>query len=140
MEARQGGDGLPAPFTTAPVPVREVAGQLVSLKRIQKTATTIRSVRSSEEIHSRVLKHKGHKKEPLYRRHNRSFYFPALTLAYSLLPSPPVHPATDQNQNTAQHRQIRQDGVDRAAKYFIGVMIPPEFQLVSDTPDKKRQT
>lgn len=25
MEARQGGDGLPAPFTTAPVPVREVA-------------------------------------------------------------------------------------------------------------------
>jgi len=24
MEARQGGDGLPAPFTTAPVPVREV--------------------------------------------------------------------------------------------------------------------
>ena len=25
MEARQGGDGLPGPFTTAPVPVREVA-------------------------------------------------------------------------------------------------------------------
>ncbi|WP_241493794.1 hypothetical protein [Enterobacter cancerogenus] len=25
MEARKGGDGLPAPFTTAPVPVREVA-------------------------------------------------------------------------------------------------------------------
>ena len=25
MEARQGGDGLPAPFTTAPVPAREVA-------------------------------------------------------------------------------------------------------------------
>ncbi|EIS72004.1 hypothetical protein YPPY71_4569, partial [Yersinia pestis PY-71] len=23
MEARQGGDGLPAPFTTAPVPARE---------------------------------------------------------------------------------------------------------------------
>jgi len=37
MEARQGGDGLPAPFTTAPVPVREVAHS------------------SLEEIHNRVL-------------------------------------------------------------------------------------
>ena len=64
MEARQGGDGLPAPFTTAPVPVREVArshGQRPRPatgkfeKMIQTTATIIRSVHSSVEIHSRVL-------------------------------------------------------------------------------------
>ncbi|WP_238382990.1 hypothetical protein [Yersinia pestis] len=33
MEARQGGDGLPAPFTTAPVPAREVAHSHIARKK-----------------------------------------------------------------------------------------------------------
>ncbi|WP_201483794.1 hypothetical protein [Escherichia coli] len=68
------------------------------------------------------------------------FYFPALILTNYLLPLPPGYPGTNQNHNTAQQCQIWQKDVKSAGENFIGVMISPEFQLVSNTPEKKRQT